>query len=293
MSTTTTARISRRSIVRAGASSAAILGLLGCASWQAQKALRPTQQAPGAVLPDFPGYELQVSFLPLPQPSVGQIQVWWLAQPAHQHGKTPTLLYCHGTLRNLWPNAPKILAWLRAGFSVLALDYRGWGHSTSIPVSEATITQDTALAWQHLTSLQSDPAQRVIYGHSMGSSAAVTLASSLPASEYRALMLESAFDRINSVASEAGLLASIIGLASVLEFDSLRKIPKLTNPLLSMHGLADTTVPWKLGRKLFDASAAKQKMWCGIEGGTHSQLHREQPDLYAQAVQWFLNLPAN
>ncbi len=284
-------RLSRRSFVRASASSAVSLGLLGCASWQAQKALRPTQQAPGAALPDFPSYELQARFLPLPEPSVGQIQVWWLPQPSHRHGATPTLLYCHGTLRNLWPNAPKIQAWLQAGFSVLALDYRGWGHSSAIPVSEATITQDTALAWQHLTSLQNDPTRRVIYGHSMGSSAAVTLASSLPPSQYRALILESAFDRINSVASEAGFLASVIGLASVLEFDLMRKIDKLPNPLLSMHGLADTTVPWRLGRKLFDASGAQHKTWRGIEGGTHSQLHREQNDLYAQAMQWLLNLP--
>ena len=42
-------------------------------------------------------------------------------------------------------------------------------------------------------------------------------------------------------------------------------------PLLMMHGSADTTIPARVGKRLFDAANAP-KQWVVIEGGAHSDL---------------------
>jgi len=210
-----------------------------------------------------------------------QVAFWWLPQP---DPRAPTLLYLHGTFRNLYLNLPKIDALREAGFAVLAVDYRGWGESTLIVPSEATINADAALAWAELQRRQPNPQRRFIFGHSMGGAIAVTLASGLKyGSDYAALVLESTFTGIPDVASTAGFWGRVAGAATTLEFDSISRIGRIDAPLLMLHGTADRTVPVALGRRLRDAAPAGVR-WVEIEGGSHSQLHSDAPEIYQQAM---------
>ena len=266
----------------------------GCASlesWQRQLALRPTPTLPGqaeAAAASFrPGDERFV--LPAPTATLGaapqQVAMWWLPQPDPQ---APALLYLHGTFRNLYQNLPKIEALRQAGFAILAVDYRGWGDSTSLVPSEATIHADAALAWAELKRRQVDPARRVVYGHSMGGAVAVQLASGLQhGQDYAALVLESTFTRMPDVASAAGFWGRVAAAATTLEFDSLSRIKTIDAPLLMMHGSADRTVPVELGRRLRDAAPPGVR-WVEIAGGTHSRLQSEYPVVYQQALREFL-----
>ena len=63
---------------------------------------------------------------------------------------------------------PKMDALREAGFAIVAVDYRGWGDSTPIVPSEATIDADVRRAWVEMQRRQPDARKRVIYGHSMG-----------------------------------------------------------------------------------------------------------------------------
>ena len=222
-----------------------------------------------------------------PQQATGAVQrveMWWLP---HADKSAPTLLYLHGTFRNLYENAHKIDSLRAAGFAVLGVEYRGWGLSTPITPSEQTILQDADVAWAELQRREPRAAQRVIYGHSMGSGVAVDLASRLrPGSDYGALVLESAFSSFNDVAREAGVLASLLALANNERFASIAKIRKIHAPLLMIHGSADTTIPITLGKKLFDAANAP-KQWLTIEGGAHSDLHDIGRTQYQAALRHF------
>ena len=51
--------------------------------------------------------------------------------------------------------------------------------------------------------------------------------------------------------------------------DSLAKIPRYQGPLLQSHGDADEVIPYKLGRKLFEA-APGPKRFVTLPGGTHN-----------------------
>ena len=212
------------------------------------------------------------------------IEMWWLP---HADAKAPTLLYFHGTFRNLFENIRKIDSLRNAGFAVLAVDYRGWGLSTPITPSEQTILMDADVAWAELQRREPRATQRVIYGHSMGSGVAVDLASRLrPSTDYGALVLESAFSSFTDLAREAGILATLLALANNERFASIKKIGKVQAPLLMIHGSADTTIPIILGKKLFDA-ANTPKQWLVIEGGAHSDLDDIGRAQYQAALQDF------
>jgi pimeloyl-ACP methyl ester carboxylesterase len=280
-------------IVAAGA--LLLLGLLqaslsGCA-WLDEKqrawALRPTPATVSDVAVQDaalrPGDQRYL--LPVPGSAGAQEQValWWLP---HADVNAPTLLYLHGTFRNLTRNLPKIEALRTAGFAVLAVDYRGWGQSTPIVPSEESITADAALAWAELVRRAPDAGRRVIFGHSMGGAVAVALASTLHhGSDYGALVLESTFTRMPDVASASGFWGGVMASITTLEFDSLSRIARVDAPLLMLHGDADKTVPVQLGRALRDAApAASGVRWVEVSGGSHSGLHRDAPEMYAASL---------
>jgi hypothetical protein len=213
-----------------------------------------------------------------------RLAFWWLpnAQP-----NAPTLLYLHGTFRNLYGNQRKIESLRSAGYSVLAVDYRGWGESSPRIPSEQSILQDANIAWQELTKHQPDPARRVIYGHSMGSGVAVDLASRLNSpGDYGGLVLESAFTSFDEVARAAGWLARVLAWFTQERFDSAKKIGRIQAPLLMLHGKLDGTIPMVLGERLY-AAANAPKRWVMIEGAAHSDLDLVAPDLYQRSLRDF------
>lgn len=209
---------------------------------------------------------------------------WWLPNP---QPNAPTLLYLHGTFRNLYGNQRKIESLRSAGFSVLAVDYRGWGESSPRIPSEQSILQDADIAWQQLVQHQPDPAKRLIYGHSMGSGVAVDLASRLNyPGDYGGLVLESAFTSFEEVAREAGWLARVLAWFNRERFDSKSKISRIRAPLLMLHGKQDDTIPIVLGERLF-AAANAPKHWIMIDGAAHSDLDLVDPALYQSSLRDF------
>ncbi|MCV2351652.1 alpha/beta hydrolase [Paucibacter sp. Y2R2-4] len=274
--------------------------LSGCA-WLSDKeralVLRPSPGRPAAFEAEDaglrPGDQRYVLNVPAMQTTANdtsaedRLAVWWLPHPNPQ---APTLLYLHGTLRNLYENLPKIEAVRDAGYAVLAVDYRGWGDSSPIIPSEASIDADAARAWAELVKRQPDPSQRVIFGHSMGGAVAVSLASQLRRGvDYGGLVLEATFTRMPDVAASAGTLGRIGAAITSLKFESINKISRVDAPTLILHGDADKLVPVDLGRRLRDA-AQPGVCWVEIAGGSHSGLHREAAERYKQSLQGLVSV---
>jgi pimeloyl-ACP methyl ester carboxylesterase len=213
-----------------------------------------------------------------------RLQMWWLP---NADASAPTLLYLHGTFRNLYRNIDKINALRDAGFSVLAVDYRGWGESSPIVPSEQTIYADAEVAWAELVRRQPEPRKRVIFGHSMGGGVAIELASRRRHGiDYGGLIVESTFTRMPDVASASGTLGRLLSGLWSEEFNSIDKIGKVDAPLLIIHGGSDNTVPVAQGRRLRDAARAGVQ-WVEIPGGSHSRLQSDAPDLYRQTLHAF------
>jgi uncharacterized protein len=259
------------------------LPLGGCA-WldlkQRELALRPTAAHPTERAELRPGDIRYAVPVESSDDAAGQLALWWLPHPDPH---APALLYLHGTFRNLYRNLPKIDALRAAGFAVLGVDYRGWGDSTPLVPTEATIVADAWRAWAELVRWQPDPTRRVIFGHSMGGAVAVQLASALHAGrDYAALALESTFTRMPDIAAATGFWGRLVAAVTTLEFDSVSRIGRVDAPILMLHGSADDTVPVELGRRLRDAAPPGVR-WIEVPGGSHSRLHSQAPEVYRQA----------
>jgi uncharacterized protein len=273
------------SALRAALVCGALTTLAGCA-WvdakQRELVYRPTPGRPA----EFHGLRAgDVSYtVEVPGEQAGssdQLHLWWLPNADPQ---APALLYLHGTFRNLYQNIRKVDALRDAGFAVLAVEYRGWGDSSPILPSERSIDADAARAWDELVRHQSDPHRRVIFGHSMGTGAAVELASHLHGgTDYGGLILESSFPTLPDIAKSNGLLGTILSWFATQHFDSISEIGRIDVPILMMHGSEDHTVPVALGRRLYDAAPPRNR-WVEFAGGSHSGLDRESPEQYREAV---------
>lgn len=262
----------------------------GCAWWDAKERELVYRPAPGRPA-DFaglkPGDQMYTLKVRGEQGKPETLAFWWMPSPDPQ---APTLLYLHGTFRSLYKNHPKMEALRDAGVSVLAVDYRGWGDSEPIIPSEASILADADVAWVELMQRQPDPKKRIIFGHSMGGGVAIDLASRKHyRSDYGALIVESTFTSLPDVAASVGTYGVIASWITRQRFFSDQKIAKVDAPILMMHGDRDKTVPVELGRKLRDAARPDSVRWVEISGGSHSQLHKEAPGIYREAVKSVLS----
>lgn len=102
---------------------------------------------------------------------------WWPAADAD--ADAPALLYLHGVRWNLTGHLFRLEQLRALGFSVLAIDYRGFGQSLGDLPSERSVYADARIGWERLKALQPDASKRFIYGHSLGGAVAVDLAAEL------------------------------------------------------------------------------------------------------------------
>lgn len=208
---------------------------------------------------------------------------WWPATRAD----APALLYLHGSRWNLTGQLFRIEQLHAMGFSVLAVDYRGFGQSRGALPSERSVYQDARIAWQHLEHLQPDAERRLIYGHSLGGAIAINLAQEL-ASEGEApyaagLIVESSFTNLADVAAAVTETSLPVHWLLSQEFDSLSKIGEVSIPVLIAHGRDDNYIPSRFSEALF-AAASEPKQLLLIEGANHNNSLRMAGSSYRQAM---------
>ncbi len=213
----------------------------------------------------------------------GPLRAMWVPRSERD---APTVLYLHGTLRNVFQNRDKIAAIHEAGFSVLAIDYRGYGESPAMVPSESSIMEDAELAWAEFTRRAPDPARRVLFGHSMGSGVAVELAlrrqAAAPGGDLAALVIEAPFTSMPDIARDHSWLGWLFHGLTTQHFRSIDKVGRIHTPLWILTGTADETVPSGHSQRLFEA-ANQPKRLHAFKGGSHSGLQREFPQAYQAA----------
>ena len=126
----------------------------------------------------------------------------------------------------------KPVAFISWAFSVLLIDYRGYGRSEGSFPSEATVCQDAQTAWDYLVKeRQISPKKVVVYGHSLGGAIAINLANQNP--NLAGLIVSSSFTSIQQVAAQDWKFRLFpIELILTQKFDSVEKVRSLKMPSL-------------------------------------------------------------
>src|SRR5262249_44302780 len=220
------------------------------------------------------------SYSPGPQwePPANGENVWFsLATGERIHGwfvraiqapAVATVLYCHGNGGDLTD-----VGWIAKELSnrkldVLIFDYRGYGRSDGRLTDEWGLYADADAAYEYLTRERGVKVERlVLHGQSLGSTAAIDVASRRPCA---ALIVESGL----SSASDMGAVAfpwlpRWLHFLSTNRFESARKIASVSCPVFVTHGTKDDVIPVEQGHKLYE-SAPEPKQLVIVESGDHN-----------------------
>jgi hypothetical protein len=194
-----------------------------------------------------------------------------------------TLLFLHGNAGNISHRYEIMNDLVKLPVNVLIIDYRGYGKSEGRP-SEQGLYTDARAAWDYLTTARGVPASRIlIFGESLGGAVAIDLASKVSAC---GLVVQSSFTSIADMATE--LLPFVPHFMLRTKMDSLSKITGVSCPKLFIHSQADEIIPYRLGRRLFDAAHAPKQFY-EVKDAPHNLTFDIGGAAYYEALRDFIN----
>ena len=202
----------------------------------------------------------------------------WFARYAQD--RAPLVIYFGGNAEEIsWFVGE---SWRLGGWSMLAINYRGYGRSQGDP-GEKALFADALAVYEHAVARPDvDPGRIVLMGRSLGSGVAVYLASQRPVA---GVLLVTPFDSLVEVG--AGLYP-FLPVRSILRhrFDSLSLAPSVKAPALMIAGGRDTIVPAHHARRLYEAWGGPRE-WVELPEAGHNDL--ETHAAYWTAIRRFLH----
>lgn len=223
---------------------------------------------------------------PAPRPNVEEITIsvadgvklrGWLVKA--RGAPAPLVIYFGG-------NAEEV-SWLGeaagslAGWSLLLLNYRGYGESEGKPGERELLADAIAIHDYAKRRPDVNPGRIVAMGRSLGSGVAVHLAAERP---LRGVILVSPYDSLVAVAKHHYPFLPI-SLMLRHRFDSLARAPQIDTPLLCLVAAEDRIIPESHSRTLFEAWRGR-KTWHEVARADHDGIAGE-PE-YWSAIAGFL-----
>lgn len=187
----------------------------------------------------------------------------WFLKPKNQ---TPaiTLLQLHGNAGTMY-HYLKMSSLLKYGFQIFMFDYSGYGFSQGKATRNHVLPDALSALDYLLTRKDVKETKLVVYGQSLGGNLAPVVASGRQ-NNIDGLVIEGGFSSYKDIAAKR---YGFIGRILIAEkYSAMKSIKVYNKPLLSMHSPKDRTVPFDLGKKLFD-NANEPKMFFEINKECH------------------------
>ena len=257
------------------------------------------------ILPTAPDFNLPYTkvIIPIANSKSEYLSGWWFDspkpgekidlisnEPAKILSSPKTILYFCGAGGNksYYNSLARIKAMRQLGFSVLVVDYRGFGESKGKQhPNESQIYQDSQTAWNYLIKKRSIPAKDiVIYGESLGGAVAIDLAVKHP--QAGGLIVQSSFTSMAETVKQQNWLRLFpIDLLLTQRFNSIAKVKKLQVPVLFIHGTADNIVPSYMSHKLYHSAPEPKQLFTVTQAG-HFRIYKPGNDSYLGAINEFI-----
>ena len=189
------------------------------------------------------------------------------------------ILYFHGNAGNLasWGGVGEELV-ERTGWDVWMVDYPGYGKSGGMITSEDQL-HDIALAL-YSAGNATGHTKIAAMGRSIGSGLALKLASQMP---LQGLVLETPYYSLARLAKEK--FPWVPGFLLRYPIRSYEWMPKVTAPVLFLHGREDEIIPYAHSEDLLKLAPEGKAKLVTFERGRHNDLSSHEP--YWQAVAEF------
>ena len=177
----------------------------------------------------------------------------------------PVFVYFHGNGGSLRWRDERFHDLIADGSGLVALSYRGYGGSTEHPTVKGLI-EDAKAAYAF--SVAHYPAERlVLWGESLGSALALTLAAENPVG---CVVLEAPFTSAVDVGAQHYWFVPV-RLFMKDRFRSDLRAGKVIAPVLVVHGENDVVVPITLGERLYGLLRTP-KRFVRVAGAGHNDL---------------------
>ena len=192
------------------------------------------------------------------------------------------IVYFHGNGGNLSNWAPILAGIVRHGYSVFAVDYRGYGVSTGRP-TERGLYRDVEAAVQNAWPRAGGDVPLVYWGRSLGASMAAYGAT---VRKPDGVIVEAGFPSARAAVRSSPVLALLSVFASY-RFPAGEFLNQAGVPVLAMHGDRDSVIPFALGEALHKEVTAP-KEFVVIRGGDHNDAVAPDAAAYWAAVDRFI-----
>jgi pimeloyl-ACP methyl ester carboxylesterase len=199
---------------------------------------------------------------------IGELQSIYAAAPTD----APIVLYFHGNGSSAFARTAQFSDIKSWGYGFLAAEYPGYGGNIGAP-SQTDIFKTALANYDWLLSQGYAPDHIVIYGHSLGAASAVYTAREREAA---GLVLSAPFISMLAMGHQQMPFFPVrILLKDTYRSDTF--IRDVTEPVLVIHGNADNTVPYDMGRELFEIYGG-EKQFVTVEGGRHYLWATDMPN---------------
>ena len=197
------------------------------------------------------------------------------------------VIFCHGNAGNISHRLESIEIFHRLRLSTFIFDYRGYGTSEGTPSEEGSYL-DVKGAWNYLIEHEGlAPSDIILFGRSLGGAVAAWLAGQyLP----KALIIESTFTSAPDLAGELYFYLPV-KLLCRYKYNALAAVREVQCPVLIVHSQEDEIVPFRHGRKLFDA-ANDPRAFLEI-AGSHNDGFITSSSVYLNGLKAFIDKFSN
>ena len=204
---------------------------------------------------------------------------WWIEHPSPRG----QVLYWHGNGGNLSLWLPVLTDLRRHGFSVMAVDYRGYGASSGSPSEHGLYRDADAAAAYFNEHLRRPGTPTIHWGRSLGCAVASYAAGKFGAD---GLVLESPFPNVRALFAGNPVML-VLSFFSSYRFGTTKHLEEYRAPLLVLHGDADSIVPFRAGQRVFERAPSKEKTFVALQRADHNDVHADHPS-YWPAVDRFV-----
>jgi pimeloyl-ACP methyl ester carboxylesterase len=206
---------------------------------------------------------------------------------AAPHGDAPTVIHFHGNgevVADYVPTFANLMVGL--GVNVIFAEYRGYGASSGRPSLSAVLDDAEAV----LRAARQPPDRVIAYGRSMGSYAAIELASRHPLA---GLVIESGIadplERVLLRVTPDELEVAAPALAAEVEqlLDHQRKLERHRAPILVLHAVRDEIVDASHAVRLASWAASEDRELVLLPRGGHNDVLGQNHAAYLKSLSAF------